>query len=494
MKITFVCPRAVDIEYPPLGVLYIAAVLEKEGHSVQILDPFPNTYDFLTEIEAFKPQLVAFSIMTTDLLRARTLIERIKKRFPKAKYAAGGAHVTAQPGESLKYLNLDFVVVGEGEITMKEACQCLENNGSLQGVKGIIYREADKIFANEQREFIRDLDDLPYPARHLIDFNKYLLPPGLIRSFYLKRSTTMITSRGCPYHCIYCSSHLIFGRKIRRRSVDNVIREIEHLIREYRIDGLYFVDDTFTLDHPWVYKFCRELKDRNINLVWACQARANTVSKNLLYEMRSAGCREIEFGVESGSSKVLKTLKKGTNPEMIIKAFALCREVGLKTTAFFMIGNPDETLKDIEETLKLAKQIKANRTKFYFITPFPGTELNSMSTTNRWHDPSVIYDEEWDFTEQPTMEINFSKQELIKIMTRLQNSFFWRDHLAKLRNVCLMSDLLIVLLRHPKELCYNLANLLRSRRINEFVKFSRRIYEKDKTEEYVTWKIKKWPK
>jgi len=478
MRISLVYPRVGVLTHPPLGILYVGAVLERDGHDIQIIDPKPQDKRYPEEIEAFHPDLVGVSIMTTDVLAARRMLSKIKPQVPNALYMAGGPHVTATPSDSIDFLGLDFAIIGEGETTTSEVCRRLEHHEPLEGIPGVVYRKDVETKANMGGEPIRNLDNLPYPARHLTNFERYLQPPGIIRSLYLKRSTTVMASRGCPYHCIYCASHLTFGRKTRRRSVENVLSEIEHLINRYGIDGLYFVDDTFTLDRDWVFRFCQELRERHIELAWAVQARANTIDREILREIKSVGCRVVEFGVESGSARVLKALRKGTTPEMLFRAFALCREVGLKTTAFFIVGNPEETNEDIEKTLRLAKKIKADRSNFYFTTPLPGTELNEMSTKNGWHDPEVLYNEDWDFTEQPIMEINFTKQELIRIRTQLQNAMVLRNHIGNIKNLHLMSKMIFVLLRRPVELMHNLKKLLMTRRVAGFTEFAKRAYER----------------
>jgi len=485
MKVTLVYPRVGVLTHPPLGILYIGGVLEREGHQVQIIDPNPGDTGYGTAIEAFGPDLIGLSIMTTDVLRARDMLREIKRRMPGALYMAGGPHVTAAPKETIQFLDLDFAVVGEGEATVPEVCSRTERHESLEGVAGVVYRGRREIITNRARDPVLDLDGLPYPARHLTRFERYLQPPGLIRSLNLKRSTTLMASRGCPFHCIYCASHLTFGRGTRRRSVANVIGEIEHLIDRYAVDGLYFVDDTFTLAREWVFRFCHEVRDRRIELAWAVQARANTIDREMLREIRSAGCRVVEFGVESGSAKVLKALRKGTTPEMLVKAFALCREAGLKTTAFFIVGNPEETEEDIEKTLQLAKRIRPDRSNFYFTTPLPGTELHEMSARHGWHDPSALYSEDWDFTEQPVMKINFTKDELVRIRTRLQNAMLWRNHMKNVRNFRLMAEVIWILLKRPADLMDSVRKLLKTRRAAVLTEFAKRAYEKHRIEKSV---------
>ena len=250
MRVTLVNSQVLDGNnvVPPLGLMYIAAVLEKAGHKIQIYDADPEFHDsIVNEIKAFNPDLIGLSFLTVGYQRAFNLTKKLKKELPNATYCSGGVHTTVKPTETMNEFGLDFIVVGEGENTIIEVCEKLEKNESLAGVKGVMYREDGKIVDTGRREMIKDLDSIPFPSRHLIDMTPYLKPPGIIRGFATKNQTTIVTSRGCPFKCIYCGSHNIFGRQTRRRSVKNVVDEIEHLHKTYGIKGIYYCDDTFTL-------------------------------------------------------------------------------------------------------------------------------------------------------------------------------------------------------------------------------------------------------
>ncbi len=475
MRVTLIYPQSGrKNNFPPLGVMYIGAVLEEAGHSVQIIDPMPKDMSFVQMVRDFDPQIVGVSIMTASYSTAADLLKKLKQNIPDTLYCAGGAHVTALPVETINDLELDFAVVGEGEFTMREVCKRIENGGDLHGVKGIVYRSGSVVVNNDPRDLIQNLDDLPFLGRHLLsDFKEYLLPPGTLRGGFFQRSTTMMTSRGCPYHCIYCSSYLIFGRKLRRRSVSNVIAEIEGLIKKYDIEALYFLDDTFTLNSRWVMEFCRQLREKKIPISWQCQARVDTVSEDLLYAMKNAGCISVEFGVESGSEKVLKIMKRRTSKEMIFKAFKTAKKAGLRSSAFFMLGNPGETLEDINQTFKVAKKIKANRTNFYFTVPFPGTELYQMAQQNSWLDKNLNFMELWDFslTEKPLMEINFTKEELAKIRKKFRNHFILRNHLLGHINYQGIYRALLVLLKKPLESLKNFLPFALKRQWTRFIEY-----------------------
>jgi radical SAM superfamily enzyme YgiQ (UPF0313 family) len=411
--------------------MYIAAVLEKAGHDLQILDVDPFTEDVVPDISLFKPDLIGVGFLTSAYPRAKKLIQSLKSALPSVMTCCGGVHATSEPVSTLNDLGVDFVVTGEGEFTMREACARLSRRESLEGVKGIVFKRDGRIIDNGRSEPITDLDSLPEPARHLIDYERrYLVFPGVIRGQWI-RSTIVVVGRGCPFNCIYCGVQTVFGRACRMRSVDNVMAEIEGLISQYKIKGLFFNDSLFTFREDWVNTFCDELNKRKIKLVWGCNVRVDTVSEPMLRRMKKAGCVRVDFGVESGSDRVLKALHKGITAEQAARAFDLTRKVGIKSGASFMLGNPGETMDDIRETERLANRIRANYTVFFYTTPFPGTELYSMAKEKGWIDASPAFSDRWAFRESdlPAMTINFTEKELQAIRARLQNAFFIRNYM-----------------------------------------------------------------
>jgi len=469
LRVALIHPRTTDSPLPPLGLLYLGAVLEKQGHYVQILDPWPSDNGFLEQVQRFRPDLIGLSLLTPQYSRALSIVRNLKDTIPDAKYCAGGVHTTALPSETLREFEIDFVVFGEGELTLREVCSRLEAGKDLAGVKGVVFRDDQgNVVANPPRELIENLDELPFPARHLVDFEWYLTPPGPIRGFFLRKCAVVMVSRGCPFRCIYCGSHLIFGRKVRYRSVPNVIAEIKHLVQKYGIDGLWFIDDEFTVNSQYVMNLCRQLKSEEINLIWGCQSRVDTVSEELLLEMKRAGCVQLDYGVESGSELVLKNLRKNFTPEKVKRAFALTKKLGLRAMASFMVGNPGETYQDIEKTLELATQISADWTRFFYTTPYPGTELYQMAKQYGWVDPNFRFSEMWSVmqTEYPVMRINFTAQELARIRARLQNKFLIRNYSSYVKNPDFAMKFFSSLLQHPKALLEGIAKAIRTRRLD----------------------------
>jgi len=476
MKITLVNIRNSDSMVVPLGLLYIAAVLEKADHKVQVFDPFFNQWDFLSELKDFNPDLIGLSILTSSYHLAKKLIPHWRKTCPDSKICAGGIHPTAMPKDTLLDLGLDFVVMGEGELTMLELCNRWEEKEfDLSSIKGISFLVDNELIINPYREFIDDLDILPFPAYHLLPIERYLIPPGYIRSYFLKKTLQMIPSRGCPGRCIFCASYLIFGRKIRRRAPENVIEEIKYLKRRYNIEGINFQDDIFCLDHNWVFEICRGIRNSGLDIVWGCQTKVNTVDYKLLKEMKMSGCVQVDYGIESGSDKVLKALKKGITTSQIKEAFKLSRQAGLKNYASIMIGNPQEKIEDIQKTLSLLKEVKPTYTNIVYLTPFPGSEIYQMAKENKWFNPNEEFNDNWDVrkSERPIMSINFSTDELKKIRRQLSNSVFLRNYFAfiNFRNLTFILSALFYASLNIKEFWKAIKKFFKSRILDDLIDF-----------------------
>lgn len=485
MKVTLIHPGDRGNLMPPLGILYIGAFLRERMHNVQLFDPALDDESFIKEIVDFQPDIIGVSIGVTSLKRARKLLDTLKPKLKKDTiYCAGGSFATAAPLDILKMLDLDFVVIGEGEQTMLDACNKLSRQETLAEVKGIVYRTNNSGYVfTEKREMISDLDCLPFPARDLLDFSGYLLPPGLIRGVYLKRTTTILTGRGCPGRCIFCGSHLIFGRTMRRRTVANVIAEIEHLINDYQIEGIWFCDDTFTINPEWVRMFCQEVINRKIKFKWGCQARVDTVSEDLLLRMKEAGCVQLDFGIESGSNKVLKALKKGTTEDKIITALKLTKKVGLRTFGTVMLGNPDETKEDVKKTWDILEKTTPDFVGVGLLTPYPGTEIYKLALENNWVDPRIFMTEEWlkHQSISPAMCINFSKDELIEMKAAIQNRFCG---LSRYKEMLMQPDFLLSItwasIKNPIKFTKGLRNFIISRNLNDLLELIAVIYRQDK--------------
>ncbi|MBI3570933.1 MAG: B12-binding domain-containing radical SAM protein [Gammaproteobacteria bacterium] len=457
---------------PPLGILYIAAVLEQQGHEVQVFDVDPDVAPCVEQIQAFAPQIVGLGCYTNTYPKARRLTARLREACPRAVLVCGGVHATAKPLETIQELRADYLVYAEGERSMARLVRCLETGaaGDIENIKGLYYWKDGQVKYTGAPELIEDLDSIPFPARHLLRYEPYLAPPGMIRGYALERLTTLFTSRGCPYPCVYCASHIVQGKKVRRRSAANVIAEIETLVRDYRIRGFYFCDDLVTGDREWMMEFSRQLAQKNLGLRWACQSRVDYVDEEMLRPMKQAGCVQLDFGVESGSDKTLKTMKKKATADEARAAFALMHRMKMRACATFILGFPGETEDDMEETYRLAREINADYTAFYFLTPYPGTPIYNMAVQNAWIDPKLIADERFTHRQAavPIMAIEHSPEKLAAIRRRFQNRFFVRNYL-RWRNLRFYGSLLWALASSPRDAARALGGFFRTLRLDDFV-------------------------
>jgi radical SAM superfamily enzyme YgiQ (UPF0313 family) len=474
MKISLLNSQVLDGNnvVPPLGLLYVAAVLERAGHELHVIDADPDFDDtIVSKVLEFDPDLIGLAFLTPGYQKALGLSKKLKQALPDKIYCSGGFHTTVKPVETLNGLGLDFVVVGEGEDTIVDACERLSGGRDLEGVKGVMYRRNGEVVDNGRRELIEDLDSLPFPARHLIDMSPYLKPPGIIRGHADGNQTTIVTSRGCAYRCIYCGSHNMFGRRSRLRSAKNVVDEMEYLKKTFGMKGIYFCDDSFTFSPKRVNEFCNELIERKLDMKWACHSRVDQTGRNLLRKMKQAGLVQLDFGVESGSTKILKVLGKGGAGDRtgeIKKSFKLCNEFKIRTLATFIVGNPEETEKDIQESFDLAKEIKADYTAFYFLTPYPGSEIYKTAIEKGWLDQDLPFSEIWSHRqpEMPLISITFEKEHLSRIRRRLQNYFFTRNYFSNARNFRFYFILLFIILRNPKIIFASVMKLFKTRRLD----------------------------
>ncbi len=458
MKITLINPRENYDIVLPMGILYIGTILDQAGHKVQFLDIGPRDKGWLQKINDFQPDIVGLSLVTTQYQRAKEILNQVRPVCPTAKFCAGGVHPSALPDETLENLNLDFVVRGEGEYIMLEICKKLENNLNLSDVKGVTYKENKQIISNPSAELIKNLDNLPIPKRELMPDHKwYLIPPGFIRGSFNWGVATIMSGRGCPYNCLFCASHNVFGRGMRRRSVENVIHEIRYLKNKYNIKGLFFLDDTFTVNNDWLKEFCTKLKQEPYKLIWSCQARGDTVTEEKLKLMKSAGCVQIDIGAESGNDLVLEKLNKLEKVADLENAFKIAKKIGIKTFASFIIGNPGEGLNEIADTKEFVLKNKPDMSVFCILVPYPGTPVYELAKQNNWFTKAgKEFSQNWanKQSEIPVMAANLSPEILIQKRAELENMVLFQNHkiilLAFLKNPKYLFSLFFSIIKNYK--------------------------------------------
>jgi anaerobic magnesium-protoporphyrin IX monomethyl ester cyclase len=358
----------------------LAAVLEKNGYLVTIAD---LTALNLSEeaipqiIKNEKPDLIGITAMTSTVNSSIAVAHQVKKTDRNILTVLGGTHASLLPEETLqKNSEIDIIIRGEGEITFLELIDKIaEKSRDFSQILGLTYRTENGIKSNPPRAPIFDLDELPFPAFHLLQKGKYRIHPPFGRK---SPAMPIIVSRGCPYSCIFCSKS-VFGNKYRHNGSDYVINEIELLTEKFGVKEIKFYDDVLTLDRKWIMAICAELKKRKIDISWTCETRVNLVDKELLKVMRAAGCYMIAYGVESGDQGVLTTLGKNITLDQITNAFRLTHEARISTVAYFMLGAPSETLETIKKTIEFAKKLNCDFAQFSIATPYPGTELNRLA-------------------------------------------------------------------------------------------------------------------
>ena len=380
---------------PPMNLMYLASSLEKESYSVKIVDDdlLQKGYKKVSELaEKLNPQIVAVTATTSTIKSALKYVELIKNVLPDSITVIGGPHTTFMPFETLKEAeNLDVVVVGEGEETLVElANQATESIPKLDEVKGIIYRDLKNgnLKATPPRPLIKNLDSLPFPARHLVPFNSY--------NKSKEKTAGIITSRGCVYSCNYCSSSLIMGKKFRSRSPENVVDEIESIIVDYKIPDIGFMDDTFMLNKKRANDIANEIKARDLDVSFVASSRVDTVDQNLLENLKNSGLKTLYYGVESGSQHILNLMKKGITLKQAEDAVKTAKKAGLEVLTSFILGYPGETEEDMNNTIDFSIKLDPDYSQYSILTPFPGTTIynelleKDLIDNNNWDEYTVL--------------------------------------------------------------------------------------------------------
>ena len=379
MRILLVNPSQYEVygnvaspAYPPLGLGYLGAVLEKK-HEVKILDVDADGLDLFSIndfLRKYKPEVIGISATTPTFKEALSFAEQARLVLPMAIICLGGMHPTISPEESIKPEAIDFVVRGEGEETMLELVEAIERGTSILEVKGVTHKGACGIIHNPDRKQIINLDSIPFPARHLFNQQKYTYPDALYSPCF-----PIMTSRGCNGKCTYCCTKQMFIG-FRVRSAKNIVDEIEFLIKEHGAREIHIWDDNFTLIKSRVFEVRDEIKARGIKIKVSFPngIRVDSVNEEVLQALKDMGTYSIAFGVESGNQEVLNDIKKGITLEQVETAFKIAKKIGLETWGFFMLGLPADTKETIKETIEFAKKLDPDIAKFHILKPYPGSE------------------------------------------------------------------------------------------------------------------------
>jgi len=418
-----------------LGPLYIASIAEKDKHTIHFLDGVFETKDSIKNwISINRPGLIGLSTVTTAWESAKTLIREIKQESPDIPIIIGGTHADAWKENCLyDCKEADFMAYGESEFTFKEFLRELEKKSpDFSKIKGLVYRQEDKIIKNPERPLTQNLDEIPFPDRDLAPLERYCPAIG-----HYKRlpNATLITSRGCPNKCIFCHT----DSRIRFRSVEDILEEIDLLVNKYKVKDLIFWDDNLGLKPDRLIKICKEIIKRKYNLTWSASSRVDTINSTMLKFMKKSGCWKLLYGIESGVQKNLNALNKGTTTERIRKAIRETRKAGINTFGTFVFGIPSETFKEGLETIEFACSLKLDFAKFFSITPFPGTEI--WNNINKYGRMATFKD--MDMHSASFIPHSMTKEEIEKLFHLAYKRFYQRPEylLQKIMNMRSLEDI-----------------------------------------------------
>jgi len=382
---------------PPTGLCYIAAYLRKHGYSVHIVDAEAlriGLTETVSMVKSLQPDIVGIACKTLWIVSAHGVAKALKEEIPDVPIVAGGNHVTAIPERSLnEYPSFDMLVIGEGEVTFKELIEALnsgDENIDLYSVCGIAYREGDSVMITPSRNRVIDLDQLPPPAFDLLpDLAKHYVPSlNIVKKV---PAFSLVTSRGCPFQCTFCDRK-VFGNKVTRHSPRYLISIVKDLYHKHGIRYLLYDDDIFTLSKKHLIEYFDLQKKAGLKIPFTCQSRVDTIDEDALRILRKADCRIICYGVESGSERILRSMKKKINVKQVKRAVKLTKKEGIEASGFFILGYPGETEVTLKETEKCIRESGFNDIGVFLFTPLPGSEIyENVSKHGR-------YNEDWQIT------------------------------------------------------------------------------------------------
>lgn len=389
-------PAKLNGHLPHLGLCSLAAVAERDGYTVEILDAAAlqmSPRQLVDEIRDKRPRYVGLTAMTHTISSAALIAQLIKEYAQDVTVILGGVHITAVPEETLRRYPdcFDVCVIGEGEITLSELFRALDDGRDLADVAGLAFMREGDFIRTEPREFLRDMDSLPLPAWHLLPEMKKYYGTSLI-SAGSGVSNHLLTSRGCPGRCIFCDTS-VNGHRLRSYSTDYIMEMIDILHKKYKTDDIQINDDTFVTFRKNLFEICERLIARNYKLSWSCDARASDVTEEGIKLMKAAGCWQIAYGVETGSPRILEFIRKKVTLDQIRNAFVWTKKAGISTKGFFIMGHPTETEESIQKTVDLMLSMDIDVVGLTFFTAFPGSPI--YPTIHEYGK----FDPDWDRTE-----------------------------------------------------------------------------------------------
>jgi anaerobic magnesium-protoporphyrin IX monomethyl ester cyclase len=402
----------------PIGLAYVAAALEKSGFQVDMLDNYlleKPIEEVKLELKRLNPEIVGVTCSSATYSRCVETAQAVKETLPSCKVVVGGWHPSYEPESMLQHSEIDYVIMGEGERAMMELATHIskgENDNALADIASIAYRHKGKIVKNPQ-SFINNLDELPFPAWNLLPLHLY---ERRIEFLDVKPVDNMSIARGCPYNCAFCEIKKLWGTTCRTFSPKRVLDEINHLMTNYGTKGIYFINDNFTIRKKQTAELCALIRKNKLDIEWVCDTRVDLVSRDLLKEMKAAGCKTIWFGGESGSQRILDRLNRGVTLEQTERALQMCREEGIQTACSFLLGIPGETEADMKATFKFARKIDPDWCRFNVFVAVPGSALYDEVMEKG------LYERIEDFTAYVKTD-DFNYESLLEVQSRFHRNF-----------------------------------------------------------------------
>lgn len=430
--------------HPPLGLVYLAGYLKKHKISAEILDANAHNLSkekVIKKVIGSDAKIIGIGATSAIAEMAFELCEKIKEKDSSKIIVFGGIHISCLTEESLRKCSaIDYAVIGEGEKIFYNLILAIKNKKSMKKIKGVAFIEKNKFVKTSAEELIKDLDELPFPEKEFLP--DYLYQPGSEFDIGIKgkKYWEIITSRGCPNKCTYCSSSH-FWKNIRIRSVENIFQEIKQL-SEKGVRYLSFLDDTFTISEKRIVELCEKIKP--LKLKWDCYARVNNLSEKMVKSMKNAGCLGMRIGFESGSNEILQKIKKNTTIEQARKAMKIIRKYELKTFGFFMIGLPQDNQETIEKTINFAIELEPTFASFAIATPFPGTEMFREYLDKNWMPENVNLHNLDLHSSELTRTDKLSSEEILQYYKEANRKFYIRPEY--------WIRISVYLIKHPKEL------------------------------------------
>ena len=399
---------------PPTDLMYLAAVAEQEGLEAKIVD-YSQGGDLEKDLREFKPDYLVANVATPTFKNDISVMTIAKEICPDIVTIAKGAAFLTVAFEVMYFQkDLDIIICGEPEETLKE----IVRGNPFESIKGIYYRDDIRVKFTGARPFIEDLDNLPFPARHLVDNNLYRRPDNN------KVQAVIKVSRGCPFHCFFCLATPVSGAKVRKRSPENIVAEIRECVEKYGITNFVFWSDIFNIDKEWTLDLCQKIIDSGLNITWSANTRADTADEEMAQKMYESGCRLVSIGVESGSQEMLDKIGKKITLDDVRLTVKIFKKAGIKIYNYFVIGLPWEDEDTVEDTIDFAIELDSDFISFYTATPLPGTRFYDYAKANRLIDSDTSFSSAYFY---PSVNTHYlSKDKVFELHKKAEKRFYLR--------------------------------------------------------------------